>query len=72
MCSGAMVMSRVRRVCFAVPDPRMGCLGGAADLNALAGSNHHFEVAAGGALEAECRDLIQAFFRLKRAGPGSA
>jgi len=29
MCSGAMLMSRVRRVCFAVPDPKMGCLGGA-------------------------------------------
>jgi tRNA(adenine34) deaminase len=69
MCSGAMVMSRVKRVCFAVPDPRMGCLGGAANLNDLPGSNHRFEVAAGGVLEAECRELIQAFFRLKRAGP---
>ena len=35
MCSGAMVMSRVKRVCFAVPDPKMGCLGGAANLNDL-------------------------------------
>lgn len=70
MCSGAMVMSRVKRVCFAVPDPKMGCLGGAANLNELSGSNHHFLVTAGSVLEAECRDLIQAFFRLKRAEPG--
>src|ERR1019366_6809240 len=45
-------------------------LGGAANLNELSGSNHHFLVTAGSVLEAECRDLIQAFFRLKRAEPG--
>jgi tRNA(adenine34) deaminase len=69
MCSGAMVMSRVKRVCYAVPDPKMGCLGGAANLNDLVRSNHHFEVTAGGVLEEECRDLIQAFFRQKRSEP---
>jgi tRNA(adenine34) deaminase len=72
MCSGAMVMSRVKRVCFAVPDPRMGCLGGASKLNDLPGSNHHFEVTAGGVLEDECRDLIQAFFRQRRLAPEGA
>jgi tRNA(adenine34) deaminase len=69
MCSGAMVMARVKRVCYAVPDPKMGCLGGAADLNGLPRSNHHFEVTAGGILEDECRELLQAFFRLKRSEP---
>jgi tRNA(adenine34) deaminase len=29
--------------------------------------NHHLELTAGGVLENECRDLLQAFFRLKRA-----
>jgi tRNA(adenine34) deaminase len=66
MCSGAMLMSRVRRVCYAVPDPKMGCLGGATDLNALPRVNHHVELTVGGVLETECRDLLQAFFRLKR------
>ncbi len=69
MCSGALVMSRVKRVCFAVADPKMGCLGGAANLNELPRSNHHFEVTAGGVLEPECRELIQAFFRIRRADP---
>jgi tRNA(adenine34) deaminase len=69
MCSGALVMSRVGRVCFAVPDPKMGCLGGAANLNDLPRSNHHFEVSAGGILEDDCRGLIQAFFRHKRSEP---
>lgn len=68
MCSGAMLMSRVRRVCYAVPDPKMGCLGGATNLNDLPRVNHHLELTAGGVLEDECRDLLQSFFRLKRGG----
>jgi tRNA(adenine34) deaminase len=67
MCSGAMVMARVRRVCFAVPDPKMGCLGGAANLNELPQSNHRLVVTAGGVLEMECRELLQEFFKQKRA-----
>jgi tRNA(adenine34) deaminase len=66
MCSGAMLMSRVRRVCYAVPDPKMGCLGGATNLNALPQVNHHVELTAGGVLEEECRQLLQEFFRAKR------
>ncbi|HNX05591.1 MAG TPA: nucleoside deaminase [Opitutales bacterium] len=66
MCSGAMVMSRMTRVVYAVPDPKMGCLGGAADVNALPGSFHRVQVQAGGVMESECRELIQAFFRLRR------
>jgi len=67
MCSGATLMSRLKRVCYAVPDPKMGCLGGATDLNALPRVNHHLEITAGGVLEPECRELLRAFFRAKRA-----
>lgn len=67
MCSGATLMSRVKRVCYAVPDPKMGCLGGATDLNALPRVNHHLAITAGGVLEEECRGLLQTFFRHKRA-----
>lgn len=69
MCSGAMLMSRVKRVCFAVPDPKMGCLGGAVNLNDLPRVNHHVTLTAGGVMENECRELLQAFFRLKRSSP---
>jgi tRNA(adenine34) deaminase len=72
MCSGATLMSRVKRVCYAVPDPKMGCLGGATNLNTLARVNHRLELTAGGVLEAECRELIQAFFKTKRADPSGA
>ncbi len=69
MCSGALLMSRVKRVCYAVADPKMGCLGGAANLNDLPQVNHHLEITAGGVLEDECRELLQAFFRLRRTEP---
>jgi tRNA(adenine34) deaminase len=59
-------MARVKRVCYAVPDPKMGCLGGATNLNDLPQVNHHFEITAGGVLEVECRELLRAFFEVKR------
>jgi len=71
MCSGATLMARLKRVVYAVGDPKMGCLGGATDLNALPQVNHHLEIT-GGVMENECRDLLQAFFRLKRADAAEA
>jgi len=65
MCSGATLMARVKRVVYALADPKMGCLGGAADLNALPQVNHHLTVTRG-VLEQPCRELLQAYFRLKR------
>src|SRR4051812_1395291 len=65
MCSGATLMARVKRVVFAVSDPKMGCLGGATDLNALPQVNHHLELTKG-VLEKPCLELIRAYFQLKR------
>ena len=71
MCSGATIMSRLKRVVFAVGDPKMGCLGGATDLAALPRVNHR-PLREAGVLEAECRELLQAYFRLKRAAAPDA
>ncbi len=68
MCSGAAVMARIGRVVYGVPDPKMGCLGGAANLNTLPHSNHRFPVT-GGVLLEECRALLQAYFAAKRTTP---
>ncbi len=65
MCSGAALMARLKRVVYAVPDPKMGCLGGATDLNALPQSNHRLTLTKN-VLEPECLALLQAYFQLKR------
>ena len=65
MCSGACIISRVARVVYAVSDPKMGCLGGATNLNEIPASNHHFVIDKD-VMADECLELIQAFFRLKR------
>lgn len=66
MCSGAMIMARVSRVVYAVPDPKMGCLGGAAAVHELPRVNHRVEVRPG-VLETECKAVLQAYFQRKRS-----
>ncbi|MGE9293292.1 MAG: tRNA-specific adenosine deaminase, partial [Puniceicoccales bacterium] len=58
-------MSRLSNVVYAVGDPKMGCMGGATPLHEVPGLNHRVTVH-GGVFEQECRDLLQAYFSLKR------
>jgi tRNA(adenine34) deaminase len=65
MCVGALVHARVREVIYGATEPRTGALVSAARAHEMPGLNHRFAVT-GGVLEAECRDLIQAFFKARR------
>jgi len=65
MCSGAVIMSRLKRVVYAIPDSKMGGLGGAYNVNEYPGMNHTTQIDMG-VMEDDCRELIQTFFRLKR------
>ena len=65
MCSGALVMARIGKVYYGLPDPRMGCVGGALDLGALPHSNHHFE-SVSGILQELNHDILKAVFEKKR------
>jgi tRNA(adenine34) deaminase len=65
MCSGALVIARIKRVFYGLPDSKMGCLGGATDLGALPQSNHQFE-SVGGILESLNHEILRAFFEKKR------
>jgi len=67
MCVGALVHARVREVVYGAAEPKWGAL--VSTLRALEspGLNHRFAVTAG-VLEAECRGLLQEFFRGKRGG----
>ena len=66
MCVGALVHARVREVVFGAAEPKSGAL--VSTLRALdsPGLNHRFTVTSG-VLEPECRELMQEFFRAKRA-----
>ena len=65
MCVGALVHARVREVVYGAAEPRTGALVSTIRGHESPGHNHRFGVT-GGILEAECRDLIQQFFREKR------
>jgi len=66
MCVGALVHARVREVVYGAPEPKTGALDSTVRGLDVPGLNHRFSVV-GGVLGDECRDVIQQFFRAKRA-----
>ena len=66
MCVGAMVHARVGTVVYGAAEPKAGALGSTIAAHELASLNHRL-VAVGGVLEDECREVMQAFFRARRA-----
>ncbi len=65
MCAGALVLSRIKRVCFGAPDLKTGACGSVMNIVRHKPLNHHPEVQ-GGILEEECGRLVSSFFRKKR------
>jgi tRNA(adenine34) deaminase len=66
MCAGALVHVRIRRVIFGCPDPRGGAAGGLLNLLQNPALNHRCDITVGVMAE-ECANLLQNFFREKRA-----
>jgi tRNA(adenine34) deaminase len=66
MCAGAIVLSRVGRVVFGCRDEKAGAAGTAMNLLNVPTLNHRPEVLAG-VREAEARELLQSFFKARRA-----
>jgi tRNA(adenine34) deaminase len=66
MCVGAMVHARIGLVVFGAPEPKAGAIQSMTRAHELAGLNHRLD-ALGGVLEHESRELLQAFFRTRRA-----
>jgi tRNA(adenine34) deaminase len=67
MCAGALAHVRVDRIVFGIGDPKAGACGGAFNLFDLPGLNHRCALTPG-VLAAESLDLLQSFFRNRRAG----
>ncbi|MBC9888378.1 MAG: tRNA-specific adenosine deaminase [Opitutae bacterium] len=65
MCAGAAIMARIHRLVYAVPDPKMGFLGGALDISKTQSLNHHPQISRK-VLEGDCKRLLSSFFQQKR------
>ena len=65
MCVGALVHARVGEVVYGTAEPRSGALVSMVRGHEFPGLNHRTAVT-GGVLEADCRELIQTFFRDRR------
>ncbi len=65
MCAGAMIHARIGRLVFAASDPKRGAVNSTSHAFETQGLNHHIEVE-GGVLAAECAQVLQDFFRVRR------
>jgi len=65
MCAGALVLARVSRLVLGAWDPKAGATGSVWDVVRDRRLNHRVEVV-GGVREAECGDVLRAFFEARR------
>ncbi len=65
MCLGAIIQARLKRVVFGATDPKSGSLGGALDLRDSPVFNHELQLSSG-VLAAQCGNLLEKFFRVRR------
>ena len=66
MCAGALIQARVRRLVYGARDERFGAVESQFRLCDSGFLNHRMEITSG-VLEAECRALMQEFFRARRS-----
>ena len=65
MCAGALIQARIRRLVYGARDERAGAVASRFRICDSDFLNHRIEITEG-VLEAECRELMQAFFRTRR------
>ena len=64
-CVGAMVHARIGLVVFGAAEPKAGAVMSMTRAHELPSLNHRLQVL-GGVLEAECREVMQGFFKTRR------
>jgi len=66
MCAGALVHARIKGLVYGADDPKAGAVHSAMQVLNHPKLNHQMEVR-GGVLASRCSDLLQTFFRQRRA-----
>ena len=65
MCAGELIQAREKRLVYGAPDERAGAVESHFHICQSSSLNHQIEVTSG-VLEAECRIIMQEFFRARR------
>jgi tRNA(adenine34) deaminase len=65
MCAGALILARIKRICFGAKDPKTGACGSVLNIIRHSSLNHKIEVHKG-LLAEECSYLLSQFFGQKR------
>lgn len=65
MCAGAILQSRIRKVCYGASDPKGGSIESCMRMYETSGFNHYPEVESG-LMQEECSNMLRHFFRIKR------
>ena len=68
MCAGAIILARIPVVVFGTPDPKRGGATSAFNILDHPQLNHRCDIIAGIKAD-ECREILQQFFRNRRATP---
>ncbi len=66
MCAGALVHARLKRLVYGADDPKAGAVRSVLQVLNHPALNHQMEITSG-VLAGRCMELLQAFFREKRA-----
>jgi tRNA(adenine34) deaminase len=69
MCAGALIHARIARLIYGAPDPKAGAAGSVLQIINHPSMNHRMEITAG-VLSAMCTEILQKFFRERRAQTG--
>ncbi|MFA5145669.1 MAG: tRNA adenosine(34) deaminase TadA [Candidatus Omnitrophota bacterium] len=65
MCAGALVLARIKNICFGAKDPKTGACGSVVHIVNNKKLNHRIKIHSG-ILEDECRAILKEFFKKKR------
>ncbi len=66
MCAGALVHARIRRLVYGTDDPKAGAVHSVMQVLNHPSLNHQMEVRSG-VLAGKCSEILQEFFRIRRA-----